>query len=107
MIAAAAATGAVFAAIKLCAPAGDLYRAGLAAAQWPFRAIAAALADTALPALGRAHLTADPTDLIVLPALLVPVLLARRPRAAHRGGPAETTNGRRLVDNRPSHASIS
>lgn len=77
VIAAALATGAVFAAIKLWEPAGDLYRIGLAALQWPFRALAAALTDTALPALGRARLTADPTDLLVLPVLIVPVLLAR------------------------------
>lgn len=79
---AALATGAVFAAIKLWAPAGDLYRVGLAALQWPFRALAAAVTDTALPALGRAHLTADPTDVAVLPALIIPVLLARRISAA-------------------------
>lgn len=78
VLAAAAATGAVFAAIKLSAPAGDAYRTGLALLQWPFRAVAAAVTDAALPALGRAHLTADPTDLIVLPALLVPVRLVRR-----------------------------
>lgn len=75
---AALATGAVFAAIKLWAPAGDLYQLGLAALQWPFRVLAAAVTDTTLPALGRARLTADPTDLAVLPALIVPVLLARR-----------------------------
>lgn len=75
---AAVATGTVFAAIKLWAPAGDLYRVGLAALQWPFRALAASVTDTALPALGRAHLTTDLTDLVVLPALIVPVLLAGR-----------------------------
>lgn len=78
VIAAALATGAGFAAIKLWAPAGDLYRVGLAVLQWPFRALYAAITDSALPALGRAHLTADPTDLLVLPVLVVPVLLARR-----------------------------
>ena len=78
VIAAALATGAVFAAIKLWAPAGELYRVGLAMLQWPFRALAAAFTNAALPALGRVHLTADPTDLIALPALLVPVRLVRR-----------------------------
>jgi hypothetical protein len=78
VIVAALATGAVFAAIKLWAPAGELYRVGLATLQWPFRAIGAALTGAALPALARVHLTADPTDLIALPALLVPVLLVRR-----------------------------
>jgi hypothetical protein len=78
VIAAAIATGVVFAAIKLWAPAGDTYRVGLAALQWPFRVLAAAVTDTAIPGLGRARLTADPTDLVVLPALLVPVALAAR-----------------------------
>jgi hypothetical protein len=78
VIAAAIATGIVFAAIKLWEPAGDAYRVGLAALQWPFRVIAAAVTDTALPALGRAQLTQDPTDLLALPALIVPVALARR-----------------------------
>lgn len=78
VIAAAIATGAVFAAIKLWAPAGDAYRVGLAALQWPFRVLAAAVTDTAIPGLGRARLTADPTDLVVLPALIAPVWLASR-----------------------------
>ncbi len=82
VIAAAVATGVVFAAIKLWEPAGDVYRVGLAALQWPFRVLAAAVTDTALPGLGRAPLTADPTDLVVLPALLVPVWLASPRRMA-------------------------
>jgi hypothetical protein len=81
---AALATGAVFAAIKLWAPAGDLYRLTLAALQWPFRATAAILTSAPLPALGRVHFTADPTDLLALPALLVPVLLTRRSSSAER-----------------------
>ncbi len=76
VIAAAIATGLAFAAIKLWAPAADLYRLGLAALQWPFRAIAAAVTDTALPSLGRVQLVQDPTDLLALPALLVSVALA-------------------------------
>ncbi|HWO26908.1 MAG TPA: hypothetical protein VNO30_49600 [Kofleriaceae bacterium] len=78
VIAATVATGTVFAATKLWVPAGDAYRFGVAALQWPFRVLAAAVADAALPALGRARLTTDPTDLVVLPALLAPVWLARR-----------------------------
>jgi hypothetical protein len=77
VIAAAAATGIAFAAIKLWAPAGELYRVGLAALQWPFHALAALLDGSALPALGRVRLVQDPTDLLALPALLVPVALAR------------------------------
>lgn len=84
IVAAAVATGAVFAAVKLWAPAGDAYRVGLAALQWPLRALVAPLGE-ALPALGRVHLTADPTDLVALPALLVPLTASRgRSRASSR-----------------------
>jgi hypothetical protein len=74
----AIATCVAFAAIKTVPAAGDLYRVGLAALQWPLRALAAAAADTALPALGRARLMQDPTDLLALPALLIPLALAQR-----------------------------
>lgn len=78
VLAAAIATGLAFAAVKLWAPAGELYCVGFAALQWPFHAAAAAVTDTALPALGRARLVQDPTDLLALPMLLVPVALARQ-----------------------------
>lgn len=94
IVAAALATGIVFAAVKLWTPAGDAYRAGLAALQWPFRALAAVLGGDALPALGRVHLTADPTDLLALPALLVPITASRgRSRASWRpSGHARTAS---------------
>lgn len=81
VVIAAALTGVGFAAIKLWGPAGELYRVGLAAAQWPFRALAALAHGDALPAVGRVQLTADPTDLLALPALAVSIWLvsSRRP----------------------------
>ncbi|MFN0252305.1 MAG: hypothetical protein ACKV2T_35850 [Kofleriaceae bacterium] len=75
---AAIATGVVFASIKTLPFAGDVYRVGLAALQWPFRALLAVVAGDAVPGLHRVQLTQDPTDLIALPALLVPVWLAKR-----------------------------
>jgi hypothetical protein len=75
---AAAVTAAAFAAFKLSAPAGDVYRVGLAAAQWPLHAVRALLDGGALPALGRAQLTPDPTDLLALPAVGVSIFLASR-----------------------------
>ncbi|HSD86574.1 MAG TPA: hypothetical protein VLB44_03635 [Kofleriaceae bacterium] len=78
--AAVVATGVAFAAFKLSAPAGEVYRVGLAALQWPVRAVIAHLHGLALPALGRAHLTQDPTDLVALVALVVPLWLARSER---------------------------
>lgn len=83
IVAVAAVTGAAFAAVKLWAPAGDGYRVALAALQWPARAIAALVRGDAAPALGRVRLTADPTDLLALPALLMGPALAAR--AAHHG----------------------
>ena len=72
------ATGAAFAACKLSASAGDVYRLAFAGLQWPARALAALLRGVALPMLGRAQLTRDPTDLLALPALLVSPYLVRR-----------------------------
>jgi hypothetical protein len=75
------------------------YRVGLAALQWPARAIAALLHGDALPALGRARLTPDPTDLLALPALLMSPLLVRsrsrlrshdRHARGHRRAPRRT-----------------
>ena len=70
-------TGVAFAAFKLSGDAGDLYRIGLAAVQWPFHAIAALVRGDGLPALGRVRLTPDPTDLLALPALLISPRLVR------------------------------
>ena len=78
----AIAVGVGFAAIKLWSPASDAYRVGLAALQWPAHALVAVLDSATLPAIGRVQLTADPTDLLALPALLVPVWLVRPPRSS-------------------------
>ena len=74
----AALTGTMFAAIKLWGPAGDLYRVGLAMAQWPFRALAAFAAGDAAPPIGHVQLTADPTDLLALPMLALSIWLVAR-----------------------------
>jgi hypothetical protein len=77
-IAIAAATTAVgFIAIKLWLPAADVYRAGLAMLQWPFRAAHALFTGHAVPVLGRVSLAMDPTDLVALVALVIPISLAR------------------------------
>lgn len=67
----AIATGLVFAATKTIPVAAEAYRYGLGALQWPFHA---------LFGNGRyapVAMTMDPTDLIALPALIVPVWLTR------------------------------
>jgi hypothetical protein len=73
-------TALVFAAIKLSPLAGDAYRVGLGALQWPFRASSALFHDHGVPSLVRVALTPDATDLIALPAVLIAVWLSRRPR---------------------------
>jgi len=62
----------VMIAIKLFAPAADLYRYGLAALQWPFRC----LLTLSLRPLVPVFLAMDPSDLWTLPAACVPVFLA-------------------------------
>ncbi|HEY5920391.1 MAG TPA: hypothetical protein VIV11_01915, partial [Kofleriaceae bacterium] len=78
IFAAALATAVAFTAVKTWAPAGELYRVGLAALQWPVHAVRALLSGDGAPALGRVQLVADHTDLVALVALVVPVALARR-----------------------------
>lgn len=75
------ATAVVFASIQLFPAAATSYRVGLGAVQWPFVAVLSLLGGLGLPPLTPVHLTQDPTDLLALPALLVPLWLGSR-RAA-------------------------
>jgi hypothetical protein len=81
-------TALVFAAIKVWPLAGDAYRVGLGALQWPFRALGAALAGHGVPDLASVRLTADATDLYALPAVLGAVWLARRAAVLEAQAPA-------------------
>jgi hypothetical protein len=72
-----AATGLVMATINTIDLAGDAYRWGLGAAQWPLRALRAG----ALVPIRRVQLTVDPTDLLTLPALIVPWYVMRTTEA--------------------------
>lgn len=74
-------TGAIMVTINLLDPAAWLYRHGLAVVQWPLRAIHGVVADGALPVVRPVQLTMDPTDLLALPALLVPIYMLRKRRA--------------------------
>jgi hypothetical protein len=71
MIACIVATGVVMATINLFDATAWLYRWGLGTAQWPLRVVMTG----ELPAIHPARLTMDPTDLLTLPALLVPAWL--------------------------------
>lgn len=63
-------TGICFAWMKTTAIGGTVYGVGLGALQWPFRALAAWIAGHPTPALAKAGLVADPSDLVALCALL-------------------------------------
>jgi hypothetical protein len=67
----------VFALVKTWAPAGEIYRVGLSALQWPLRAIAALARGVALPHVGRVRLTRDVTDLVALPAVGIALAIGR------------------------------
>jgi hypothetical protein len=72
------ATGAVMATINVFDRAATGYRWGLAAAQWPLRAVYESMLGHGVPGLHPVRLTMDATDLWTLPALLVPLALALR-----------------------------
>lgn len=76
-------TMASYVAIEVLPVAADLYRVGLGVGQWPFRAAAALLAGAPIPAVAPVQLWSDPTDLLVVPAALVVLVVgpwSRRPR---------------------------
>jgi hypothetical protein len=73
-------TGLTYVAMLLVPAGGDGYRWFIGIAQWPFRIVAAIAAGAPLPAIAPVRFAADPTDLITLPALLVPLVLAIRGR---------------------------
>jgi hypothetical protein len=81
LVASAAATACVFAAINLFEPAAELYRHGLGALQWPFRALASVASGAGVPGLAPVKHILDPTDLIALPTVGLAIWLGWR-----RGG---------------------
>jgi hypothetical protein len=74
---AAGATAAVFTLVELL-PAGDAaYERALGLLQWPARVLVATVAGEDLPAVVPVVATADATDLLALPAVLVALALLR------------------------------
>jgi hypothetical protein len=71
-------TGLTFVAMLLVPLGGDGYRWFFGVAQWPFRMATAVVTGAPVPAITPVSFAADPTDLITLPALLVPLALAVR-----------------------------
>lgn len=82
IVIAALATGLVFTAVKAWEPAAPLYKTGLAALQWPFRAAQKGRAVK----VREVALVQDKTDLIALPALIVAYWVGRR-RVSHQPRP--------------------
>ena len=76
--------GVGFAAVQLWPPATDGYRWGLAALQWPVRAIAAIIDSAAVPEVRPVRAVADAADLLALPALAITWWRGLR-RRAHSG----------------------
>lgn len=80
------ATGLVMATINTIDLAADAYRWALGAAQWPFRALRA----WSLVPICRVRLTEDPTDLLALPALMMPWYVVRSAGSGRIAAPAVT-----------------
>ena len=83
LLIAVAVTGLTYVAMLVIPAGGDGYRWFIGIVQWPFRIAGALAAGTPLPAIAPVRFAADPTDLITLPALLVPLVLAIQGRV-HR-----------------------
>lgn len=64
-------------AINTLPVAGDFYQTGLAAAQWPFKAVAVLFTGDEIPTVGAVALTGDSTDLITLPFALIAVAVGK------------------------------
>lgn len=79
----------VFALPEVWAPAELGYRYGLGAAQWPFRALAAAWSGVASPIVVPVRATADITDLLALPMGFVAFAVSRR--QAHASAVSHST----------------
>ena len=76
--------GVAFAAVQVWPPATEAYRIGLGLLQWPFAAVAAIVAGSAVPAPRPVVAVADIEDLLALPALAVSWWAGSR-RVARRG----------------------
>ncbi len=80
-------TGLVFASVNLWSPATQAYEVALGWLQWAPTGLIAALSGAESAGPYTVAMTPDPTDLVALPALLVPLWLSRK--AAYEPAVAE------------------
>jgi hypothetical protein len=83
LVRAAIATAIVFTLVKSWQPATEVYAFGLAALQWPARAIGALVHGRGVPSVARVSIVRDITDLLALPAIAVALACGWR-RTAQR-----------------------
>ncbi len=88
-VVAAILTATAFAVVKTLAPAADAYRDFMGVARWLIDALVASAAGGGLPPIRLVALAIDPTDLVVLPAILVGAWLAIRERGRRESCPAD------------------
>jgi hypothetical protein len=90
--ASAAVAGSVMVSINLVGVAAWAYRHGLAALQWPFRQLWVGLAEGAVAAWRPVQLTMDPSDVVTVVALAIPLWI--HARGGHGRGGAERAQQR-------------
>lgn len=78
LVVCAIATAIAFAAVKTWAPATLAFEGALGALRWPFAAARALFDGAALPAMGRAAVVRDVTDLVALPFVALAVAIGTR-----------------------------
>ncbi len=71
-------TGIAFALVKTAAPAADAFARVLAVGEWAIVAAVHPLTGGDVPTVVVGRVLADPTDLVALPALIVPLWIGRR-----------------------------
>lgn len=91
------ATVVVFAAVKTWGPAGELFRIVDGWLQWPFAALADLARGRSIPGVHRVDLVADPTDLVALCAIIVPLGILRSDRTGRRAERGTTWTTTSLV----------
>jgi hypothetical protein len=80
LVAAACLTGLTYVGMLLVPAVADAYSWLFGMLQWPFRIARAVIVGAALPNPVRVFFAADPTDMLTLPALVVPLALGIRLR---------------------------